>query len=60
MLHEDPEKVSYSLVGGLSDQIQELRESIKLPLMNPKLFLRLGIKPPNVSSHSKQFEVRFH
>ncbi|TYH18519.1 hypothetical protein ES288_A05G277900v1 [Gossypium darwinii] len=30
MLHEDP----------------ELRESIELPLMNPELFLRVGIKPP--------------
>ncbi|KAK1315113.1 hypothetical protein QJS10_CPA06g00728 [Acorus calamus] len=40
MLHEDPGNVSYSAVGGLSDQIRELRESIELPLMNPELFLR--------------------
>ncbi|KAG6529150.1 hypothetical protein ZIOFF_011345 [Zingiber officinale] len=46
MLHEDPGNVSYSAVGGLSDQIRELRESIELPLMNPELFLRVGIKPP--------------
>lgn len=46
MLHEDPGNVSYSSVGGLSDQIRELRESIELPLMNPELFLRVGIKPP--------------
>lgn len=45
MLHEDPGNVSYSAVGGRSDQIRELRESIKLPLMNPELFLRVGIKP---------------
>ncbi|KAG4989282.1 hypothetical protein JHK82_031612 [Glycine max] len=38
--------ISYSTVGGLSDQIGELRESIELPLMNPELFLRFGIKPP--------------
>ncbi|RZS04220.1 hypothetical protein BHM03_00034513 [Ensete ventricosum] len=49
MLHEDPGNVSYSAVGGLSDQIRELRESIELPLMNPELFLRVGIKPPKVS-----------
>lgn len=50
MLHEDPGNVSYSAVGGLSDQIRELRESIELPLMNPELFLRVGIKPPKVLS----------
>ncbi|XP_058092514.1 uncharacterized protein LOC131238956 [Magnolia sinica] len=46
VLHEDPGNVSYSVVGGLFDQIWELRESIKLPLMNPELFIRVGIKPP--------------
>jgi len=50
MLHEDPGNISYSAVGGLSDQIRELRESIELPLMNPELFLRVGIKPPKVIS----------
>jgi 26S proteasome regulatory subunit T4 len=49
MLHEDPGNVSYSAVGGLSDQIRELRESIELPLMNPELFIRVGIKPPKVT-----------
>lgn len=49
MLHEDPGNVSYSAVGGLSDQIRELRESIELPLMNPELFVRVGIKPPKVN-----------
>ncbi|CAA2975808.1 26S protease regulatory subunit S10B homolog B [Olea europaea subsp. europaea] len=38
MLHEEPGNVSYSAVGGLSDQIRELRESVELPLMNPELF----------------------
>ncbi|KAH7667266.1 Proteasome endopeptidase complex protein [Dioscorea alata] len=46
MLHEDLGNVSYSTVGGLSDKIRELRESIELPLMNPEPFLRVGIKPP--------------
>jgi ATP-dependent 26S proteasome regulatory subunit len=46
MLHEDPGNVSYSAVGGLNEQIRELRESIELPLMNPELFIRVGIKPP--------------
>ena len=51
MLHEDPGNISYSAVGGLSDQIRELRESIELPLMNPELFLRVGINPPKVILH---------
>ncbi|KAJ7549704.1 hypothetical protein O6H91_07G063800 [Diphasiastrum complanatum] len=46
MLHEDPGNISYSAVGGLGDQIRELRESIELPLMNPELFARVGINPP--------------
>jgi len=46
MVNEDPGKVDYSSIGGLGEQIRELRESIELPLMNPELFLRVGIKPP--------------
>ena len=49
MLHEDPGNVDYSSIGGLGEQIRELRESIELPLMNPELFIRVGIKPPKVS-----------
>jgi 26S proteasome regulatory subunit T4 len=30
----------------LNEQIRELREVIELPLKNPELFLRVGIKPP--------------
>jgi len=46
MKHEDPGNVDYATIGGLSEQIRELRESIELPLLNPELFLRVGIKPP--------------
>jgi 26S proteasome regulatory subunit T4 len=46
MSTEDPGKVSFAGIGGLSEQIRELREVIELPLMNPELFLRVGIKPP--------------
>jgi ATP-dependent 26S proteasome regulatory subunit len=35
-----------SQIGGLNDQIRELREVIELPLTNPELFNRVGIKPP--------------
>ncbi|KAI4156703.1 MAG: hypothetical protein LQ340_000056 [Diploschistes diacapsis] len=43
---EDPGQISFAGIGGLSDQIRELREVIELPLKNPELFLRVGIKPP--------------
>ncbi|KAK1921832.1 ATPase [Papiliotrema laurentii] len=43
---EDPGSVSFAGIGGLGDQVRELREVIELPLMNPELFERVGIKPP--------------
>jgi len=46
MLNQDPGKVSYNDIGGLNEQIRELREVIELPLTNPELFTRVGIKPP--------------
>lgn len=70
MTMEDPNGASFAGIGGLSDQIRELREVrhqatphrakhapdfglslisvqvIELPLMNPELFARVGIKPP--------------
>lgn len=50
MKHEEPGKgpsaVTYATVGGLNEQIRELREAIELPLVNPELFIRVGIKPP--------------
>jgi len=46
MSHEDPGDIKYNEIGGLQEQIRELREVIELPLINPELFLRVGIKPP--------------
>ena len=46
MMTEDPGNVTYSSVGGLSNQIRDLRETIELPITNPELFKRIGIKPP--------------
>ncbi|KAL3897449.1 MAG: hypothetical protein SGCHY_003404, partial [Lobulomycetales sp.] len=46
MSTEDPGNISFAGIGGLGDQIRELREVIELPLLNPELFLRVGIKPP--------------
>lgn len=46
MSTEDPGNISFAGIGGLGDQIRELREVIELPLLNPELFIRVGIKPP--------------
>ncbi|KAF9480486.1 ATPase [Pholiota conissans] len=43
---EDPGGASFAGIGGLGEQVRELREIIELPLMNPELFVRVGIKPP--------------
>lgn len=42
----DADAVKFTDVGGLGTQIRDLRETIELPLTNPELFKRLGIKPP--------------
>ncbi|KAM3957277.1 LOW QUALITY PROTEIN: regulatory particle triple-A ATPase 4 [Aphomia sociella] len=46
MSHEDPGDVTYAAIGGLQEQIRQLREVIELPLLNPELFVRVGITPP--------------
>lgn len=46
MSMESPGNINFEAIGGLSDQIRALREVIELPLVNPELFLRIGIKPP--------------
>ena len=37
---------SYADVGGLEKQIQEIKESVELPLTHPELYEEVGIKPP--------------
>jgi len=37
---------SYTDVGGLESQIQEIKESVELPLSHPELYEEMGIKPP--------------
>lgn len=46
MSEEKGDAIDYSAIGGLQTQIRELREVIELPLLNPELFLRVGINPP--------------
>ncbi len=38
--------ISYADVGGLEDQLREVRETVELPLKKPELFERIGIEPP--------------
>jgi proteasome regulatory subunit len=44
-LVEAPE-ISYDMVGGLDSQIQEIRETVELPLTSPGIFADIGIEPP--------------
>ncbi|OQS54336.1 RPT2 [Ecytonucleospora hepatopenaei] len=37
---------TYADIGGLETQIQEIKESVELPLTNPELFSEMGIKSP--------------
>lgn len=43
---ESGNKITWGEIGGLNDQIREIREVIELPLTNPELFTRVGIKAP--------------
>lgn len=38
--------VDYADIGGLDDEIQEVIETVELPLTNPDLFASVGIEPP--------------
>jgi proteasome regulatory subunit len=42
----DSPQECYSDIGGLKDQINEIREAVELPLKRPELFTRIGIEPP--------------
>ena len=43
---EKAPKETYADVGGLQQQIQELKESVELPLTRPDLYEEMGILPP--------------
>ncbi|HIQ32300.1 MAG TPA: AAA family ATPase [Methanothermococcus okinawensis] len=38
--------VSFKDIGGLDEQIREIREVVELPLTHPELFEKVGIEPP--------------
>jgi 26S proteasome regulatory subunit T2 len=37
---------SYADIGGLQEQIQEIKEAVELPLTHPELYEEIGIRPP--------------
>ncbi len=43
---EERPTITYSDIGGLEDQIQEIKETVELPLLHPELFEKVGIEPP--------------
>ena len=43
---EEAPEVSYSDIGGLRQQLLEIRETVELPLLEPELFEQVGIEPP--------------
>jgi proteasome regulatory subunit len=43
---DEKPRESYEDIGGLADQIEEIRETIELPLLKPESFKKVGIDPP--------------
>jgi len=44
-LEESP-TISYAQIGGLSNEIKEVREAVEYPLTKPEIFRRVGVEPP--------------
>jgi len=42
----DEAVVSYEDIGGLDEELEQVREMIEIPLSDPELFHRLGVNPP--------------
>ena len=43
---EEAPEISYVDIGGLDDQLREIKETVELPLLNPDIFKEVGIDPP--------------
>ncbi len=39
-------EVTYQDIGGIDEQIDEVRETVEMPLRNPGMFAEVGIEPP--------------
>ena len=40
-------EVTYADIGGLDEQMQEVRETVEMPLESPEMFSEVGIQPPS-------------
>jgi len=40
-------EVTYGDIGGLHDQMEEVRETVEMPLDRPEMFAEVGIEPPS-------------
>ncbi len=45
-MREEPPDITYEMIGGLTEQLQEIRETVELPILKPDLFDRIGVEPP--------------
>ncbi|MFQ5815115.1 MAG: proteasome-activating nucleotidase [Candidatus Hydrothermarchaeaceae archaeon] len=43
---DEKPQISYSDIGGLEEQIVEIKETVELPLLKPEAFEKVGIEPP--------------
>lgn len=43
---EDKPDVNYNDIGGYKEQMEQLREVLETPLLNPQIYTQLGIDPP--------------
>ncbi len=46
MTVEERPDVSYNDIGGYKDQMEQLKEVLETPLLNPQIYSQLGIDPP--------------
>ena len=44
---EESPSVTYEDIGGINEQIQEVRETVEMPLESPEVFDAVGIDPPS-------------
>jgi proteasome regulatory subunit len=44
-LEESPD-VTFAQIGGLKEQIEDVREAVEYPLTKPEVFERIGVEPP--------------
>ena len=51
---------TYDMIGGLDQQIKEIKEVIELPIKHPELFEALGVAQPKVSAASHPPDISRH